>query len=761
MLRRNTRLFTLLCALVLVGLLAGLGLPLLPLVRGHAQSDAPPVELNEETLKRATVFVMQTYQNLGEPIISCIGSGTLVSADGLILTNAHTALSSDTCRSDRLVVAVTVRLDEPPVPTYTAEVVNANLGTDLAVLRINGYLDGRLITAGTLQLPYVTLGDSSTVSLDDTITIIGYPTMGDDPVSVARGTVSGFTAEARMGDHAWIRSSVVVQGTMSGGGAYDRNGTLIGIPTIAPLQPSAPAAECRSIQDTNQDGRIDRTDGCVPVGGFISALRPAGMARGMIRAAALGIRQGENAAPTTTQASDAQPSFSRLFFSTRVNEADQPANVVSSVPSGTTSLYLFFDYDNMTDGTVYELRVTIDENTSDTYSLPATTWSGGGTGLWYIGSASMSWPNGVYFFRLFIEGREAASQSITVGGSAQENPAFSDLVFGLPNTDQSALEGTNYVLPEGSAVQARFNYRSMQPGTAWTYRWFYGRQEIARGDESWDGDVQGTRIITAAADFIPGQYRLELYLNNTLSATADFVIAGGASGTSTTIFDDFRFSTENALSTDAAIVARTEFQSGISALYAFFDWHLMAPGTLWTRRWTVDSEVMYEVTEPWTAPSDGENFFVSLTSDTTLPDATYGLEIWIANVQLLTVTARVGLGQLPVDTFASAEGVQMSGHIYDAETGQGVPGAMFIVLEPEFSVEDFTWDQTQVLGSSMADSEGRFQIPVLLPRGTEDEPVLYSVLVQAEGYLPVSADGIEVNDTTPSPVDLTIRLTRR
>jgi hypothetical protein len=753
---QKTRLTLVLSTVILAALLAALSLPL-HLTR--AQSDPPPVELNEETLKRAAVFVMQTYQSSGAPIISCVGSGTLVSADGLILTNAHTALPSDTCRSDRLVIAVTVRLDEAPVPTYTAEIVDANRGSDLAVLRISGYLDGRMIDPGTLELPFVSLGDSSTIGLDDTITIIGYPTLGDDPVTVARGTVNGFTAEARLGDHAWIRSSVSVQGTMSGGGAYDRNGLLIGIPTIAPLQPSTPAAECRSIQDTNQDGRIDRTDGCVPVGSFITALRPATLARGMIRAAELGIRQGESTAASATSGAAGQGTFSRLFFSTRVNEADQPANVVSTVPSGTTSLYLFFDYDNMTNGMVYELRVTIDENTSDIYSLPATTWSGGSSGLWYIGSSSTPWPNGVYFFRLFIEGREVASQSITVGGGAQEVPAFSDLVFGLLDTD-SALVGTNYVLPEGSAVQARFNYRSMQPGTAWTYRWFYGRQEIARGDESWDGDVQGTRIITAAADFIPGQYRLELYINNILSATADFVIAGGATGTETTIFDDFRFMTEQPTA-DTLPVARTEFQSGISDLYAYFDWHLMAPGTSWTRRWTVDSEVIYEVTEPWDAASEGQDYFVSLDSLTTLPDATYGLEIWIANVQLLTVTAKVGLGQLPVDTFASAEGVQMSGHILDAETGQGIAGAMFIVLRSEYSVEDFTWDQSQVLGTSNADSVGRFQIPVLLPRGTADEPELYSVLVRAEGYLPVSADGIEVSDTTQSPVDLTIRLTHR
>ncbi len=149
----------------------------------------------------------------------------------------------------------------------------------------------------------------------------------------------------------------------------------------------------------------------------------------------------------------------------------------------------------------------------------------------------------------------------------------------------------------------------------------------------------------------------------------------------------------------------------------------------------------------WDAPSDGEDYFVSLESLQNLPDGTYTLEISIQNVPLASVSARVGLGQLPVGTFASAEGVQMLGRITDAATGLGIPGAMFIVLRAEYSVEDFTWSQSQVLGTSLADSQGFFQVPVLLPRGTEDSPVLYSILVRAEGYIPVAADAIRSRTT--------------
>ncbi len=766
----QSRWFRLLLAAGLISLLIGLGIPFIPLQQGQAQggpatptptaTPPPPalIELNEDVIKHATVFIMQSYQSRNQPVISCVGSGTLVSADGLILTNAHVALPSETCRADQLVIAVTVRLDEPPIPTYTAEIVDSSRGLDLAILRINGYLDGRIVEPGSLQLPFVELGDSLSVGLDATISVVGYPNFGNDPVTITRGTVSGFTAEARAGDRAWIRTKATIPGTISGGGAYDRDGKLIGIPTIAPARAGGTLVDCRVLQDSNGDGRADSNDQCVPVGGFISALRPSRLARGLVRAATLGIRQGESLAQTTPQAPQGSPTFSRLFFATGINEAGVPSTVVGSVPSATSSLYLFFDYDNMLDGMVYELRVTVDDVPNATYSLPAITWSGGPRGTWYIGSTGTPWENGSYNFRLFIEGREAASQSIVIGRGPQDAPQFSDIVFGLLDAGGN-LVGTNYVLPEGSAIQARFNYRNMTPGIPWSYIWYYEGQEVLRDTLTWESDVQGTWIMAASAEFLPGQYRLELYLQNSLSATADFVVAGGAQGNESIVFSDFRFTTEQRGGEPTGAI-RADFPAGIEQLYVFFNWRLLQAGTLWTRRWTVDGDVLFEVTEPWQAPTDGENFFVSLDSLDVLPDGTYGLEITLANVRRANVTVKVGLGQLPVGAFASAAGVQMTGRITDAETGEGIPGAMFIVLKSEYSAEDFVWNQSQVLGLSLADSEGRFRIPELLPRGTADEPLLYSVLVRAEGYLPVSADGIIVIENTGSPVEINVKLSR-
>ncbi|HLA42391.1 MAG TPA: carboxypeptidase-like regulatory domain-containing protein, partial [Aggregatilineales bacterium] len=206
--------------------------------------------------------------------------------------------------------------------------------------------------------------------------------------------------------------------------------------------------------------------------------------------------------------------------------------------------------------------------------------------------------------------------------------------------------------------------------------------------------------------------------------------------------------------------AGEEFVSGIESLYVFFNWRQLSERTPWTWRWKVDGDTLIQVDTQWTAAPDGQFYYLSLLGEPNLPDATYTFEIEMGGILVASVDALVGLGRLPVDAFASAEGIQMNGRILDAETGQGISGAMFILLRPEFSVEDWLWDETQVLGTSLADQEGFFQLPVLLPRGTIEEPVLYSLLVRADGYLPMSADGIAVTDETESPMELTIELNR-
>ena len=720
----------------------------------------PLAELNEANIKRATVFIMQVFDTEQGSIITCVGSGTLVSADGLILTNAHTVLESNTCQADRLVIALTLRLDESPVPTYLAEILDFSLGLDLAILKINSFLDGRIVEAGTLQLPFVELGDSANVNLDDTILVVGYPDIGSTPVQSIRGTISGFTAEARVGDRAWLRTNTSIPGVMTGGGVYNRDGRLLGIPTIAPAILGNTPIDCRSVQDSNGDGQVNDDDFCIPIGGFISAIRPARLARGLVRGAALGIQTSDSFASTERPPPVDPPNFKRLFTTTGINAAGMPINVVTSLPAGASSLFLFFDYENMIDGMVYELRTSINGRPNSTFSLPPVTWNGGERGMWYIGATGQPWFNGVYEFTLLIQGRQVANHQLTIGGSPLQEPTFSDVAFGLQD-NLGNIVGTNFVIPETNIVRAEFNFRNMSPDQEWTQIWYLEDSELTRTTLLWEDAEQGVNneaAIQSEAGLISGRYRLELYIENRLAATSDFVIAGGAEGIRADIFSNFIFSgTEVAGVPDLPIAE--EFQTGLEQLYVFFDWRQLSRGTPWTWRWKVDNATLFESNTQWAAAPSGEFYFLSLSGEPTLPDGTYTFEVEMGGILLTAFEARIGLGQLPLDAFASAEGVQLTGQILDAGTNQGIPGAMFIMLLAEFSVEDFLWDESQVLAISLADENGFFQLPELLPRGTVDDPIQYSLLVQADGYFPMSADGIAVTNITESPLELTIELT--
>lgn len=217
------------------------------------------------------------------------GSGTIISSDGFILTNAHVAVGDRFYKAEKLTIALTVAEDKPPVPAYLAEVVQSDSNLDIAVLRIAFDLSGRRIDASDLNLPYVQLGDSDALRLGDSVTVLGYPGIGGATITLTRGEVSGFTAEAGYGNRAFIKTSATIAGGNSGGLATDENNKLIGIPTqVGAGELSGDIVDCRPLADTNRDGYVDQYDTCVPTGGFINALRPINLAIPLINAAVQG-----------------------------------------------------------------------------------------------------------------------------------------------------------------------------------------------------------------------------------------------------------------------------------------------------------------------------------------------------------------------------------------------------------------------------------------------------------------------------------------
>ncbi len=715
-----------------------------------------------ERIQRATVFILQARDVGNNLQVTCVGTGTVVSRDGLILTNAHNTVTSHDCPGDTILIALSVRLDEPPVPKYRASVVQSDNGLDLALLRITGGVDGRQIDPTTIALPFVDMADSSTVKLDDTLTVIGYPGIGNDPISNVRGTVSGFFSEPSGGERSWIKTSAAIPGTMSGGGAYNATGDLIGIPTTAPV--TANSANVRCIWDTNGDGAVNTQDACVPIGDAINSLRPSNFARSLLRAASLGLSiQSLNDFSTAAPAAiTGTPGFRRLFFSPAVNDAGMPTTVLRGLPAGSNSLYLFFDFQNMTPQTVYSLRVTTDGIPNPTFSLAPVRWGGGANGMWYLGSNSQPWPNGVYEFTLFANGVAADTARLVIGGAPDSGPQLSDIKFGLLDLQNNVL-GNGFVLPTGNTANAEFLFRNMQNGLKWSAVWYYNGTEISRSPEDtvWNNGESGTATasISDANGLLPGNYRLELYVDSRLAATSDFIISGAAKGVFPQIFLQPHFTTAATANEARNAPPISNFSGSTDVLYNLFDWQQIAPGTPWRMRWSVDGEVFYDQTQPWNGPESGSAYLMQLTAPDGVPDGTYHLDMFVGQVQLASLSARVGIGQLPIDRFANTAGVQVRGRVIDADTGQGISGASFILISAEFSISEFEFRQDQIYTQAVTDLDGRFELNRTLQISTDDNPVPYSALIIAEGYLPVSADGLEVKAATDNPLDMTITMT--
>jgi len=216
------------------------------------------------------------------------GSGSIISSDGLILTNAHVVLPDKFFPVDALKISMTGEPDQPPTDAYFAEVLQADYQLDVAVIRITTDIDNQELDPAELNLPAVPLGNAGQIQLGDSLIILGYPGIGGQTITLTRGEVSGFTSEETYGDRAFIKTSATIAGGNSGGLVVDSAGYLVAIPTQLGYGGEDQFVDCRVIVDTNRDGVVDGRDSCVPTGGFINALRPIDLAMPLIEAAQRG-----------------------------------------------------------------------------------------------------------------------------------------------------------------------------------------------------------------------------------------------------------------------------------------------------------------------------------------------------------------------------------------------------------------------------------------------------------------------------------------
>jgi serine protease Do len=142
----------------------------------------------------------------GNVPVRSMGSGFIVSADGLVLTNAHVVDGAD---------EVTVKLTDKR--EFKAKVLGMDKLTDVAVLRI--------AAAG---LPAVRLGDAARIRVGDWVLAIGSPFGFEN--SVTAGIVSAkFRSLPDDSYVPFIQTDAAVNPGNSGGPLFNLNGEVIGI----------------------------------------------------------------------------------------------------------------------------------------------------------------------------------------------------------------------------------------------------------------------------------------------------------------------------------------------------------------------------------------------------------------------------------------------------------------------------------------------------------------------------------------------------
>jgi S1-C subfamily serine protease len=259
-------------------------------ITSENQEETPAQPISNEVIPyKSVVQIVALIEMDGQLTEGWTGSGTIISEDGLILTNAHVVLSDRYYQVVDLIVAITVAQDLPPQQMFYADILQADANLDLAVIKVRSDIDGGPANFADLNIPPVLLGDSQSLGLGEELIIIGYPGIGGETITLTRGEVSGFTSQEQYGNRAYIKTSATFAGGNSGGLAATQKGEIIGIPTqLGSGDINVDIVDCRRLADTNRDGLIDESDNCVPTGGFINALRPINLAIPLIEAAKAG-----------------------------------------------------------------------------------------------------------------------------------------------------------------------------------------------------------------------------------------------------------------------------------------------------------------------------------------------------------------------------------------------------------------------------------------------------------------------------------------
>lgn len=466
---------------------------------GSALVIKPAAAIEREQVIQALRATVQVIVPDNDFEVFSLGSGTVMSEDGLILTNHHVVAGDRTngLFNDDGLVGIAVPpadLRGEAILKYVGVVVKVDEKLDLALVQITGMVDDpQAPLPPNLGLTPIELGNSDDLMISDEINMFGYPGLGGNTPTYTKGIVSGFLDEDRDGIYEWIKTDAELSHGNSGGLATDDRGRFVGVPTAG---------------NTDDVGKI-----------------------GLVRTGNLAIDFVQSYFPN--QPGDGSAAISNVRFAQAVNRSGQPVGVDVQFPSGITDLYAVFDYSGFEDGKTLTYVWYVDgfEGLRDSFA-----WEEGESGSsWVSVYNDEGLPDGFIELELIYDGVSLYRGGVIIGeGTVPQPPANSGGGGFGPIRFAEGVENDRPVNPGAvfsnlKKVYAFFDYEGMANGTSWMTRWYFNGQQVLENQAVWDAGESGSYYISLShPDGLPvGEYTLELYIAGELNQSGNFTVQGG------------------------------------------------------------------------------------------------------------------------------------------------------------------------------------------------------------------------------------------
>jgi hypothetical protein len=121
--------------------------------------------------------------------------------------------------------------------------------------------------------------------------------------------------------------------------------------------------------------------------------------------------------------------------------------------------------------------------------------------------------------------------------SVSQEPTIGPITFAVGVTDDDQPVDAGITFPsEIEEIHALFSYEGLSDSDTWERHWYQDDEEVGSGSGMWDAGESGTFDLSLTGDGEPlgsGTWKLEIYVNEELAQTGNFVIEASATPEST------------------------------------------------------------------------------------------------------------------------------------------------------------------------------------------------------------------------------------